>query len=112
MLKIKQDGNITEIKLDNVEKLDLWISESLRAPLHELFEKPNAKVLLDLSGVMFIDSSGFALLLSIAKSAGKNNGRFVIYNIGESAMNYFKILQLDKFFKIAPDKEAAMLLTD
>ena len=108
MLKINSVGDVTEVKFDNLQKLNVLVSESVKADLQRLFEKPNAKVLINMEGVYFLDSSGFASFLSISKVANKSNGQIIFCNIGNSALDLFKVLQLHTVFKIINDREEAV----
>ena len=106
MLKINTIGDVTEVKFDNTQKLNVLVSESLKTRLQKLFERPNAKVLINMEGIYFLDSSGFAAFLSVYKTAHNNNGQIIFCNLSDSAMDLFRVLQLHTVFKIVnePDK--------
>jgi len=108
MLKISTIEDVTEIKFDNIQKLNVLVSESLKIGLQNLFEKPNAKVLINMEGIHFLDSSGFAALLSVSKFAHKNNGQMIFCNISNSALDLFKVLQLHTVFNIINDHDEAV----
>ena len=108
MLKINSVGDVTEVKFDNLQKLNVLVSESVKTGLQKLFEKPNAKVLINMEGVYFLDSSGFAAFLSISKAAYKNNGQIIFCNVCSSALDLFKVLQLHTVFNIIPDRDEAV----
>ncbi len=108
MLKINMTEDVTEVKFDNIQKLNVLISETIKADLQKLFEKPNVKILLNMEGVRFLDSSGFAALLSVSKIAGKNNGQIIFCNVCDSAMDLFKVLQLHRVFNIINDRSDAV----
>ncbi len=108
MLKIDTIGDVTEVKFDNIQKLNVLISETIKTDLQKLFEKPNAKVLINMEGVHFLDSSGFATLLSVSKAAKKTEGQIIFCNIGASALDLFKVLQLHMVFNIINSHEEAL----
>jgi anti-anti-sigma factor len=108
MLKINTIGDVTEVKFDNIQKLNVLVSESVKTGLQKLFERPNAKVLINMEGIFFLDSSGFAAFLSVYKTAGKNNGQIIFCNLSNSALDLFKVLQLHTVFKIISDHDEAM----
>jgi anti-anti-sigma factor len=108
MLKINTAGDVTEVMFDNVPKLNILISETVKADLQKLFEQPNTKVLINMDGVRFIDSSGFAVFLSVSKIAGKTGGQIIFCNVCDSAMNLFKVLQLHTVFRIVNDRDDAI----
>ena len=108
MFKINSIGEITEVKFDSLQKLNVLVSESVKTGLQNLFEKPNAKVLINMEGIYFLDSSGFAAFLSISKAARISNGQIIFCNIGDSALDLFKVLQLHTIFNIINDREEAL----
>jgi len=108
MLKINSIGDVTEVKFENLQKLNVLVSESIKTGLQKLFEKPNAKVLINMEGVHFLDSSGFATFLSVSKVAGKNNGQIIFCNVSNSALDLFKVLQLHTVFNIINDQDDAI----
>ena len=108
MLKINSIGDVTEVKFENLQKLNVLVSESIKTGLLKLFEKPNAKVLLNMEGIHFLDSSGFAAFLSVSKTAQKNNGQIIFCNVGNSALDLFKVLQLHSVFSIINDQNEAL----
>ena len=108
MLKINSIGDVTKIRFDSLQKLNVLVSESVKTGLQQLFERPNAKVLINMEGVYFLDSSGFAAFLSVSKAANKNNGQIIFCNIGSSALDLFKVLQLHTVFNIIVDRNEAI----
>jgi len=108
MLKINSIGDVTEVRFDSLQKLNVLVSESVKTGLQQLFERPNAKVLINMEGVYFLDSSGFAAFLSVSKAANKNNGQIIFCNIGSSALDLFKVLQLHTVFNIIVDRNEAI----
>jgi len=108
MLKINTIGDVTEVKFDNIQKLNVLVSESIKTGLQKLFERPNAKVLINMEGIYFLDSSGFAAFLSVYKTAGKNNGQIIFCNLSNSALDLFKVLQLHTVFKLISERDEAI----
>ena len=108
MLKINSNGDVTEVKFDNIQKLNVLVTDAIKAELQKIFEKPNAKVLINMEGIHFLDSSGFATFLSISKIAGKNNGQIIFCNVSNSALDLFKVLQLHTVFNIIQEQDEAI----
>ena len=57
-------------------------------------------VLVDLSGVDYIDSSGVASLVEALQTARKRNLGFALVAVSESALRVFQLAHLDKVFTI------------
>ena len=65
-------------------------------------------VLVDLSGVTYIDSSGIASLVEALQEAGKNGTGLGLVAVSENALKVFKLARLDKVFAIHSDLGAAL----
>jgi anti-sigma B factor antagonist len=100
MLKIGYINNITVVSFQGEVRFNAVISEGVKEEVKSLFNTPNVKLIFDLSGIHFIDSSGFGVFLSIMKTANNNYGFFKICNINEEVMELFKLLQLHNVFEI------------
>jgi len=100
MLDIKTVKNVTVASFKDTDRFNAIIAEPVKEELLELFNKPNTKLVLDLSGINFIDSSGFGVFLSLMKAANNHYGSFKICNISKEVMELFKLLQLHNVFEI------------
>lgn len=58
-------------------------------------------LLVDLSQVKFMDSSGLRLLLQLSRAVAAQNKRFFLYGLNESIRQVIHVAQLDHFFAIA-----------
>ena len=66
------------------------------------------KVVLDLSSVPFIDSSGLAALVSGLKTLNEKNGSLKLASLQSQADLLFKLTMFDKVFEIFTDVDAAL----
>jgi anti-sigma B factor antagonist len=103
MLKIEKVDNIEVAKFEDVQKFNALITEKVKEELALLFQKPNTRLILNLEGVKYIDSSGFGVFLSVMKMANNNYGFFKLCNIAPEVMELFKLLQLHNIFEIYED---------
>ncbi len=108
MLKIEYHNDVTVVSFKDVNRFNALIAEQVKEEMKALFTSPNTKLILDLSGIQFIDSSGFGVFLSIMKTANNNYGYFKISNINEEVMELFKLLQLHNVFEIYNKREDAL----
>jgi len=108
MLKIEQVNDVIIVSFKDVNRFNALITEEVKEKMKALFASPNTKLILDLSGIQFIDSSGFGVFLSIMKTANNNYGYFKISNITEEVMELFKLLQLHNVFEIYNKREDAL----
>ena len=100
MLKVDLINNINVASFENINRFNALITEPVKEQLNNLFNKPNTKLILNLEGINFIDSSGFGVFLSVMKTANVNFGHFKICNISKEVMELFKLLQLHNVFEI------------
>lgn len=57
-------------------------------------------VVVDMSGVSYIDSSGVASLVEAYQTARKSETSFALAQVSQSAMRVFELARLDKVFTI------------
>ncbi len=100
MLKTEKINNVIVVKFNNIDRFNALIVEPVKEQLKGLFNKPDTKLVLNLEGIRFIDSSGFGVFLSIMKTANNNHGQFKICNLGKEVMELFKLLQLHNVFEL------------
>ena len=108
MLKTENINNILVVSFDGVNRFNVLIADSVKDKVKSLFTAPNTKLVLDLTGIDFIDSTGFGVFLSIMKTANNNYGFFKISNINDEVMELFKLLQLHNVFEIYKTREDAL----
>ncbi len=100
MLKTENINDVIVVKFDNVNRFNALIAEPVKEQLKGYFSKPNIRLVLNLDGISFIDSTGFGVFLSIMKTANNNYGYFKICSISSEVMELFKLLQLHNVFEI------------
>ncbi|MBN2275372.1 MAG: STAS domain-containing protein [Bacteroidales bacterium] len=100
MLKTDKINNVVIVKFDNIDRFNALITEPVKEELKSLFNKPDTRLILNLEGIRFIDSSGFGVFLSILKTANNNHGQFKLCNIEAEVMELFRLLQLHNVFEI------------
>lgn len=100
MLKTEHQEGIIIVSFEGTNRFNALTTESVKSEIKALFNSPNTKLVLNLEGISFIDSSGFGVFLSIMKTANNNYSYFKISNISEEVMELFKLLQLHNVFEI------------
>lgn len=95
----------------NEKNLTSHNSSDLKSEIAILVAEGNTSILLNLSEIEFMDSSGLGALLSAKRTTKENNGFLILYGLNESNYNLIRIAKLDKVLLIAPtEKEAIDLL--
>jgi anti-sigma B factor antagonist len=72
-----------------------------------LDERPE-RVVVDISGVPYMDSSGIASLVKVLSRARKNGAGLVLAGLSERVKSLFQITRLDQVFQIAADPNDAI----
>ncbi len=88
-------------------EVDMFSSPQARNAIMELVKKRVPKVIVELSDVSYMDSSGVATLIEGLQLCQKYNGRLVVAGLRENVREVFELTRLDKIFKIYVDVEAA-----
>jgi anti-sigma B factor antagonist len=99
----QQDAVVVSIKGD----VDLYSSPSVRKVIIALTEKKTPVIMVDLSDVSYMDSSGVATLVEGLQQTGKYKGRFKLFGLGMAVREVFELSRLDKvFWRTSPDRSA------
>lgn len=91
-----------------IGEVDLTASPVLRQELKKLQSAPPKRLVVDLSQVPYMDSSGVATLVEAMQIARRNNTRLVLCGMQPKVRSIFEIARLDTVFAIAPDADAAL----
>ena len=89
-------------------EIDLHSSPFIKEQLEPIFAAQRAPVIVDLSGVSYIDSSGLAVFIEAMQRVSGYGGRFALCGLRESVRHIFAIARLDQVFAIFPDQAAAL----
>jgi len=100
MLETTNINHIRVVTLKDSQRLTAMIAEPVKEALLAYFNKPDTRLVFNLEGITFIDSSGFGVFLSAMKAANNNYGQFKICNVNPDVMELFKLLQLHHVFEI------------
>jgi anti-sigma B factor antagonist len=97
-----------EVATFTVNKINALIADDIRVQIIKVFENANAKLVIDLRGVEYIDSSGFGCFLSSFKAARNNYGTLKFANAEPSVKALFEILKLDTIFELYSDTDTCI----
>jgi anti-sigma B factor antagonist len=89
-------------------EIDLHSSVLVKEQIEPLIDARRAKVVVDLSGVSYIDSSGLAIFIEAMQRVQEYGGAFALCGLRESLQHIFAIARLDQVFRIFPDQAAAL----
>jgi anti-sigma B factor antagonist len=83
-------------------EIDLHVSPDVEQSLASIISRRPMHVLVDLSGVTFIDSSGLAVLIHALQNVQEYGGRLLLSGINEDVRTILKMARLDQVFLIDP----------
>lgn len=89
--------------------IDLANSPAMRKTvLGEIKGRSSRKVLLNMSKVRYIDSSGIASLVEGLKASRDNGTRLILYGMSPSVREVIELSRLQKIFEIYDSEEQAL----
>jgi len=89
-------------------QVDMHTSPELRGKLRETLEKKSTPIVVDLTKVTFIDSSGLATLIEALQAVGRYGGRLRLCGLSPAVRNLFKLSNLISIFDIRESREDAV----
>ena len=89
-------------------EIDLHVAPGIAASLKSTLADKPKQVIVDLSRVSYIDSSGLAVLIEAMQNVAGYGGSFALAGLQEGVRPVFEIARLDQVFRIFPDVEAAL----
>ncbi|MHC1704189.1 MAG: STAS domain-containing protein [Tenuifilaceae bacterium] len=99
MLKIDKIGNVMVVSFDHDSKINVTVSQKIKVEVTKLIT-PHSKLVMNLEGINYIDSTGFGMLLSILRTCKNNQSLLKLCNISPEVMELVKLLQLQTVFDI------------
>jgi anti-sigma B factor antagonist len=89
-------------------RLDALTALELKEAIRELVDAGQVELVVDLSGVPFIDSSGLAALVSGLKATRQAGGALRLAGLNEQARTVLRLTRLDRVFALYADRAAAV----
>jgi len=92
----------------SVTSINALITEQIREGILRVIDNSNSKIIIDLKGIEYIDSSGFGCFLSVMRASRSNYGILKFANPEPRVMDLFKTLHLHTVFQIYDDLESCL----
>lgn len=87
--------------------IDLHVSPEVRASLLEVVDQKPKRLVVDMSGVPYVDSSGIAVLILAKQTLDEHGGRFMLAGAQEPVRIILESARLDQYFQLFPTLEEA-----
>jgi len=93
--------------LSPIGDVDLSRSPVLRLEIAQVQKKNPARVVIDLSQVPYMDSSGVATLVEAMQTTRRSKGKLILCGMQHKVRAIFEIARLDMVFVIVDDLDKA-----
>jgi anti-sigma B factor antagonist len=106
-LNISEHGEIVNIEVQE-ERMDAHNSGDLKEQMLQLFDEGKCNLIIDLSAVRFVDSSGLGALVSGFKNASAREGSLKLCCLQPQVRSMFELTRLHRVFEIFTSVEEAL----
>jgi anti-sigma B factor antagonist len=89
-------------------EIDMDSAPQLREKVLEQISDGTPRLIIDMSGVTFMDSSGLSVLVAALKRVSDNEGELRLVVTRERTMKLFRITSLDSVFSIHGSEQDAV----
>jgi anti-sigma B factor antagonist len=103
----RQAGDVTIVDMQGRISLGEE-SATVRNLLMDLLSQGHTKILLNMAGVDYVDSSGLGALVSSVTSVRKAGGEMKLVNLSEKVDDLMEVTRLYTVFDIPDNEEAAL----
>jgi len=103
-IEIEHNKGIATVKLSGVLNETSYATTNALA---EIAQEPNARVIIDLSGLHYLGSFGLSVLVQTVTSSRRNAGRILFLNPTPIVSDLFEVTRLKTFFEIFGNAAAA-----
>src|SRR5437764_1135297 len=97
-MPLKEQPNVLPLE----GEIDLHVSPEVAASLRTIIAKKPKHLVVDLSRVSYMDSSGLAVLINAMQDVKAYGGKLTLAGINNNVRSIFEIARLDQFFLIDP----------
>jgi anti-sigma B factor antagonist len=91
----------------HLKRIDASVATEFKSKLLELVDKGDEKIVINLSEVDFIDSSGLGVLVLVLRKLGPE-GKIRLCKVNDSVQSIFELTRLNQVFNIHKTVEGAV----
>ena len=104
MIETRLNDGMLVAGIKESDRLTAAVADDVKHALTKIISGSKNKVMLNLSNIKFIDSTGFGVLISALKTARQNDTAFALCCIQKDVMSLLTLMKLDKVFEICYDE--------
>lgn len=105
-LLVEKSGDVTVVVV-NIEQFDASNADEFKREIAPALEDTK-KLVLDLSGVQFVDSRACGAILSCLKHLSEHGGDLKLCEVTPFVATVFELIRLHRICEILPTKEEAV----
>lgn len=105
-MKSEELGDVLVVRVLDT-RIDAAVAVRFKNRMLELADTPSERVVLDLSQVEFLDSSGLGAVVGSMKQLGRSR-RLDLAGLTPTVEKVFRITRMDRVFRIFPNVDAAI----
>ena len=102
----RSEENVEIIDLKG--EIDISVSNRIREAIRPLIDQRKERLLINLEGVTYIDSSGLGVLVESLQEMKKYGGRIKLVKLNPDIRKVFEVTRLDTFFEICQEEREAL----
>jgi len=99
-------GDVTQLVIQG--QLTVEVEGQMNAKSEELVARGKIRVVLDLGGIKYVDSSGIGSLVSLFKRVRLIQGDVKLSNLSGQPREIFRLLRLDQAFEVYDSPDLAI----
>ena len=107
-IEVQTETIVDGIVLKPLGEIDLSRAPSLRHHIAQVQSGKPKRLVIDLQGVSYMDSSGVATLVEAMQVARRTGQKLVLCQLQDKVQSIFEIARLDMVFTIVKSREEAL----
>lgn len=100
MITVDHIENTYLVSFFSMTRLNVLNSKEVEEQLLPIVRQEETNLTLNFSGIKFIDSSGFEVLLNLHKTAKLNNSKLNLINVADEVTELVELVKLDHVFQL------------
>jgi anti-sigma B factor antagonist len=99
-VKIHHLSQYSTLSFEGIKNLDANSAHRVKAEIKGLLSDEVKNVIVDLSNIQFIDSTGFGALISVLKTIKSRDGRMILSGVTDEVRELMDLMQLLSVFEL------------
>ena len=109
--QLREQGGVLIVTLDDAASVNDGMASHLRLPIYQaVLDRIMPRVVVDLSLIDYLSSSGVALLIGIKRRVDQVNGHLILFQIHPDVLDLLQSMRLAGLFQIAANQDEALEL--